>query len=116
MLDDPSKLSGLPRRSSEVQAVAAAGWLDIGGSGQRVMTGVGPRGGGFGQSVERGLLWDPLLLGLCVLCVVLSIPQPSAEGLVWGLSSLLQRCTLLKMMLLSFLGWKWWATKVAPGE
>ena len=31
LLDDPSKLSGLPRRSSEVQAAAAVGWLDIGG-------------------------------------------------------------------------------------
>ena len=84
------------------------------GGGQRVMTGVGPRGGGFGQSVERGLLQDPLLLSLCVLCVVLSLPQLFAEGLVQGLSFLLQRCTLLKMMLLSFLGWKWWATIVAP--
>ena len=83
------------------------------GGGQKVMTGVGPQGGGFGQSVERGLLWDPLLLSLCV---VLSLPQPSAERLVQGLSSLLQRCTLLKMMLLSFLGWKWCATKVAPRE
>ena len=33
LLDDPSKLSGLPRRSLEVQV--AVGWLDIdsGGSG-----------------------------------------------------------------------------------
>ena len=86
------------------------------GGGQRVMTGVGPQGGGFGQSVERGLLQDPLLLSLCVLCVVLSRPQLFAEGLVQGLSFLLQRCILPKMMLLSFLGWKWWVTKVAPRE
>ena len=33
LLDDPSKLSGLPRRSSEVWVVAAAGWLDIGSGG-----------------------------------------------------------------------------------
>ena len=32
LLDDPSKLSGLPRRSSEVR-VATAGWLDIGSGG-----------------------------------------------------------------------------------
>ena len=50
------------------------------GGGQRVMTGVDPRGGGFGQSVERGLLQDPRLLSLCVLCVVISLPQPFAEG------------------------------------
>ena len=31
LLDDPSKLSGLPRRSSEVRA--AVGWLDIGSGG-----------------------------------------------------------------------------------
>ena len=86
------------------------------GGNQRVTTGVGLRGEGFDQSVERDLLWDLLLLGLCVLCVVLSFPQPSAEGLVQGLSFLLQRCTFLKMMLLSFLGWKWWAMKVAPRE
>ena len=86
------------------------------GGDQRVMIGVGLQGEGFGRSVERDLLWDLLLLGLCVLCVVLSLPQPSAEGLVQGLSFLLQRYTLLKMMLLSFLGWKWWATKVAPRE
>ena len=86
------------------------------GGNQRVMIGVGLRGEGFGRSVERDLLWDLLLLGLCVLCVVLSLPQPSAEGLVQGLSFLLQRYTLPKMMLLSFLGWKWWATKVAPRE
>ena len=32
LLADPSKLSGLPRQSLEVQ-VAAAGWLDIGRGG-----------------------------------------------------------------------------------
>ena len=85
------------------------------GDNQRMMTGVGLRGEGFGQSVERDPLWGLLLLGLCVLCVVLSLPQPSAERLVQGLS-FLQRCTLPKTMLLSFLGWKWWATKVAPRE
>ena len=83
---------------------------------QRVMTGVGLQDEGFGQSVERDLLWGLPLLGLCVLCVVLGLPRPSAEGLVQGLNFLLQRCTLLKMMFLSFLGWKWWATKVAPRE
>ena len=83
---------------------------------QRVMTGVGLRSEGFGRSVERDPLWGLLLLGQCVLCVVLSLPQPSAEGLVQGLSFLLQRCTLLKTMLLSFLGWKWWASNVAPRE
>ena len=87
----------------------------VGGS-QRVTIWVGLRGGGFGQSVERGLLWDLLLLGLCVLCLVLSLPQPLVEGLVQGLGFLLQRCTLLKTMFLSFLGWKWWVTKVAPRE
>ena len=51
-----------------------------------------------------------------MLCVVLSLPQLFAEGLVQGLSFLLQRCILLKTMLLSFLGWKWWATKVALRE
>ena len=86
------------------------------GGDQRVMIGVGLQDGGFGQSVERGLLWDLLLLGLCVLCVVLSLPQLSAEGLVRGLSFLLQRYILLKVMLLSFLGWKWLATKVAPRD
>ena len=86
------------------------------GGNQRVTIGVGLQGEGFGQSVERDLLWDLLLLGLCVLCVVLSLPWLSAEGLVWGLSFLLQRCTLLKTMLLSFLGWKWWAMIVAPGK
>ena len=84
------------------------------GGGQRVMTGVDPQGGDFGQSVERGLLQDPLLLSLCVLCVVLSLPQPFAEGLVQGSSFLLQRCILPKTMCLGFLGWKWWATGVAP--
>ena len=32
LLDDPSKLSGLPRRSPEV-LVVVAGWLDIGRGG-----------------------------------------------------------------------------------
>ena len=31
-------------------------------------------------------------------------------------SFLLQRYTLLKTMFLGFLGWKWWAMKVAPRE
>ena len=51
-----------------------------------------------------------------MLCVVLSLPQPLVEELVWGWSFLLQRCTLPKTMFLGFLGWKWWATKVAPRE
>ena len=59
------------------------------------------------------MLWGLLLLGLCV---VLSLPQLLVEGLVQGLSFLLQRCILPKMMFLSFLGWKWWATKVAPRD
>ena len=46
------------------------------------MTGVDLQGEGFGQSVERDLLWDLLLQGLCVLCVVLGLPQSLAEGLV----------------------------------
>ena len=87
----------------------------VGGS-QRVMTGVDPRDGGFGRSVERDLLWDLPLLGLCVLCVALGLPLPFAEELVQGLSFLLQRYTLLKTMFLGFLGWKWWATGVAPRE
>ena len=33
LLDDPLKLSGLLRRSSEVR-VAVAGWLDIGSGGR----------------------------------------------------------------------------------
>ena len=86
------------------------------GDNQRVVTGVDLQGEGFGRSVERDLLWDLLLLGLCVLCVVLGLPQPLAGELVQGLSFLLQRYTLLKMMFLGFLGWKWWATKVAPRE
>ena len=86
------------------------------GGNQRVMTGVDLQGEGFGQSVERDLLWDLLLLGLCVLCVVLGLPWPFAEELVQGLSFLLQRCILPKTMFLGFLGWKWWATKVAPRE
>ena len=83
---------------------------------QRVTTGVGLRDEGFGQSVERDLLWGLLLLGLYVLCVVLSPPQLFAEGLVRGLSFLLQRYILLKTMFLGFLGWKWWAMKVACRE
>ena len=83
---------------------------------QRVMTGVGLRDEDFGQSVERDLLWGLLLLSLCVLCLVLGLPQLLVEGWVWGLSLLLQRCTLPKMMFLGFLGWKWRATKVAPRE
>ena len=71
---------------------------------QRVMTGVGLQDEDFGRSVERDLLWDLPPLGLCVLCVVLGLPQLSVEGLVQGLGFLLQRCTLLKMMFLSFLG------------
>ena len=86
------------------------------GDNQRVMTGVDLQGEGFGRSVERDLLWDLLLLGLCVLCVVLGLPRPFAEELVQGLSFLLQRCILPKTMCLGFLGWKWWATKVAPKE
>ena len=86
------------------------------GGNQKVTIGVGLRGEGFGQSVEKGLLLDLLLLGLCVLCVVLGLPLPFAEGLVQGLSFLLQRYTLPKTMFRSFLGWKWWATKVAPRE
>ena len=86
------------------------------GGNRRVMTGVDLQSEGFGRSVERDLLWDLLLLGPCVLCVVLGLPQPFAEELVQGLSFLLQRCILPKTMFLSFLGWKWWATKVAPRE
>ena len=86
------------------------------GDNQRVMTGVGLQDEGFGQSVERDLLWGLPLLGLCVLCVVLGLPRPFAEGLVQGLSFLLQRYTLPKTMFLGFLEWKWWATKVASGE
>ena len=86
------------------------------GGNRRVVTGVGLRGEGSGRSVERGPLWGLLLLSLCVLCVVLGLPRPFAEELVQGLSFLLQRCTLPKTMFLGFLGWKWWATKVAPGE
>ena len=87
----------------------------VGGS-QRAMIGVDLQGGGFDRSVERGLLWDLLLLGLCVLCVVLGLPLPFAEELVQGSSFLLQRYTLPKTMFLGFLEWKWWATKVAPRE
>ena len=87
----------------------------VGGS-QRVMIGVDLQGEGFGRSVERDLLWDLLLQGLCVLCVVLGFPRLCAEELVQGLSFLLQRYILLKTMFLGFLGWKWWATKVAPRE
>ena len=56
------------------------------GGNQKVTIGVGLRGEGFGRSVERGPLLDLLLLGLCVLCVVLGLPLPFAEGLVQGLS------------------------------
>ena len=86
------------------------------GGNQKVTIGVGLRGGGFGRSVERGPLLDLLLLGLCMLCVVLGLPLPFAEGLVQGLGFLLQRCTLLKMLFLGFFGWIWWATEVAPRE
>ena len=86
------------------------------GDNRRAMTGVDLQGEGFGRSVERDLLWDLLLLGLCVLCVVLGLPRPFAEELVQGWNFLLQRCTLPKTMCLGFLGWKWWATKVAPRE
>ena len=86
------------------------------GDNQRVMIGVDLQGEGFGRSVERDLLWDLPLLGLCVLCVVLGLPRPFAEEWVQGLSFLLQRYTLLKTMFLGFLEWKWWATKVAPRE
>ena len=86
------------------------------GDNQRAMTGVDLQGEGFGRSVERDLLWDLLLLGLCALCVVLGLPRPFAEELVQGLSFLLQRRTLPKTMCLGFLGWKWWATEVAPRE
>ena len=87
----------------------------VGGS-QRVMIGVDLQGEGFGRSVERDPLWGLLLLGLCVLCVVLGLPLPFAEELVQGSSFPLQRCILPKTMFLGFLGWKWWATKVAPRE
>ena len=67
------------------------------GDNQRVMTGVDLQGGDFGQSVERDLLWDLLLLGLCVLSVVLGFPQSLVEGsVVQELGFLLQRYTLLK--------------------
>ena len=33
LLTDPSKLSGLLRRSSEVRVAVAVGWLDIGRGG-----------------------------------------------------------------------------------
>ena len=87
------------------------------GDSQKVMTGVDLQGEGFGQSVERGLLWDLPLLGLCVLCVVLGFPQLLAGGLVvQGLGFLLPRYTLLRTRFLSFLRLKWWATNVAPRE
>ena len=38
------------------------------GGNRRVMTGVDLQGEGFGRSVERDLLWDLLLLGLCAVC------------------------------------------------
>ena len=82
------------------------------GGNRRVRTGVDLQGEGFGQSVERGLLSDLLLLGLCVLSVVQEFPQSLVEGLVvQGLGFLLQRCTLLKT---KFLSLKWWAMRVAP--
>ena len=83
------------------------------GGGQRAMIRVGLRDEDFGQSVERDLLWDLLLLGLCF---VLGFPQLFAEGLVQGFGFLLQRYTLPKTMFLSFLGLKWWETIVAPRE
>ena len=86
------------------------------GDNRRVMTGVDLRGEGFGRSVERDPLWGLLLLGLCVLCVVLGLPRLFAEELVQGLSFLPQRNILPKTMFLGFLGWKWWVTKVVPGE
>ena len=86
------------------------------GGNQKVTIGVGLRDEGFGRSVERGPLLDLLLLGLCMLCVVLGLPLPFAEGLVQGLSFLLQRYILPKTMFLGFLGWKWWVMKVAPRE
>ena len=86
------------------------------GGNQRATIEVDLQSEGFGRSVERDLQWDLLLLGLCVLCVVLGLPRLFAEELVQGLSFLLQRYTLPKMMFLGFLGWKWWATKVAPRE
>ena len=93
------------------------GWTLAGvgavGGNRRVRTGVGLRGEGSDQSVERGPLQGLLLLSLCV---ILGLPLPLAEGLVQGLSFLLWRYTLLKTMFLGFLGWKWWATKVAPKE
>ena len=96
------------------------GWTSVGvvvvGGSQRVTIGVDLQGEGFGRSAERDPLWGLLLLGLCVLCVVLGLPLPFAEELVQGSSFLLQRCILPKMMFLGFLGWKWWATGVAPRE
>ena len=86
------------------------------GGNQRVMIGVDLQGESFGRSVERDLLRDLLLLSLCVLSVVLGLPLPFAEKLVQGLSFLLQRYTLPKIMFLGFLVWKWWATEVAPRE
>ena len=72
----------------------------VGGS-QRARTVVDLQDEGFGQSVERDLLWDLLLLGPCVLSVVLDFPQSLVEGsVVQGLGFLLQRCTLLKTMFL----------------
>ena len=50
--------------------------------GQRVRILVDLQDEGFGQSVARDLLWDLLLLGLCVLSVVLGFPQSLVEGLV----------------------------------
>ena len=96
--------------------LALVGWtlleVVVVGDNRRVMTGVDLQDEGFGRSVERDLLWDLLLLGLCALCVVLGFPRPFAEESVQGLSFL--RYTLPKMTCLGFLGWIWWATKVAP--
>ena len=86
------------------------------GGDRRVMTGVDLQGEGFGRSVERDPLWGLLLLGLCVLCVILGLPLLFAEELVQGSSFLLQRYILPKTIFLGFLGWKWWATGVAPRE
>ena len=87
--------------------------MGVVGGNRRVTTGVGLQGEGFDRSVERDLLWGLLLLGMCLF---LGLPRPLAEESVQGLGFLLQRCTLPKTMFLSFLGWKWWATKVAPRE
>ena len=67
-----------------------------------VRTGVVLQDKGFGQSVERDLLFDLLLLGQCVLSVVQGFPQSLVEGsVVQGLGFLPQRYTLPKMKFLS---------------